>query len=85
MRTKEEIRKARTDAGLTQREAAELVGVSLGQWEHYEAGRRNMRERIWKLFEERIRERARIQELEARGQELETMRRALVDLAGGER
>jgi transcriptional regulator with XRE-family HTH domain len=71
MRTKEEIRETRKEAELTQREAAKLVGVSRAQWEHYEAGRRNMRERTFVLFQERIEERAKIDRLLGRLLELE--------------
>lgn len=34
------IAAARRAAGLTQLEAAELAGIGPGEWEHYEAGRR---------------------------------------------
>ena len=38
MLTKEEIRRMRTDAGLTQKEAAELLDISVSTVQNYEAG-----------------------------------------------
>ena len=44
----ESIRKARSNAGLTQREAANLIGYSRRSWQEWESGRRNMR---WIAFD----------------------------------
>ena len=47
--TPQQIRKTRKDAGLTQKQAAELVHVSMRQWRRWEAGDKiNMT--AWKLF-----------------------------------
>lgn len=46
----EEIVAARHAAGLTQREAAAIVQVSLRAWQHWEYGKRNMHPALWRLF-----------------------------------
>jgi len=73
----ERIRGERQLEGLTQREAAALVGVSVGQWEHYEAGRRNMRARTFDLFLGRLADRKRIRDLERTVGQLEQVIRLL--------
>lgn len=51
MPSKQEVAQARADAGLTQREAAELVHLSTpGRWAEYENGTRNMDAARWELF-----------------------------------
>ena len=45
-----EIKQARQAAGLTQTEAAKLVGVALRTWQHWEGGDRKMSAPVWKLF-----------------------------------
>jgi DNA (cytosine-5)-methyltransferase 1 len=45
-----EIREARHRAGLTQSQAAALVGVTLRSWQYWEAGERNVEARAWELF-----------------------------------
>jgi transcriptional regulator with XRE-family HTH domain len=51
MPDKIKVAKARADAGLTQREAAELVHLSTpGRWAEYESGVRNMDAARWELF-----------------------------------
>jgi len=45
-----DIREARIRAGLTQRGAAELIGVTLRAWQYWEAGERNVEARTWELF-----------------------------------
>ena len=50
MPTKAEVKQARIDAGLTQGQAAELIGVSLRTWQFWEAGKYNMRDQSWRLF-----------------------------------
>jgi transcriptional regulator with XRE-family HTH domain len=81
--TAEQIRKQRQLAELTQRHAAELVGVSVSQWEHYEAGRRNMRGRTWRLFQDRIAEQKKVRALEFRIRQLEKIQLRL-DVMRGE-
>lgn len=49
---KEEIKEARLKAGLTQKQAAELVGSpSYRTWQDWEAGKRNMPAAKWELFQ----------------------------------
>ena len=48
--SKEEIKKAREAAGLTQVQAAELVGVIERAWQRYEAGDRAMSAAMYELF-----------------------------------
>jgi len=48
--TPEQIIQARTDAGLTQREAASLTLVSLSGFQHWEYGVRAMHPAMWELF-----------------------------------
>ncbi|TQE91139.1 MAG: helix-turn-helix domain-containing protein [Spiribacter salinus] len=45
-----EIRAARLAAGLTQRQAGELIGGTLRTWQDWEYGRRNMPSAKWELF-----------------------------------
>lgn len=45
-----EIKKARTAAGLTQTQAAKLVHVVLSSWQRWEAGERKMHPAYWELF-----------------------------------
>jgi putative transcriptional regulator len=54
--TPAEIRAARAAAGLSQREAAELVWAKLRTWQHWEAGTRTMHPAIWWAFQRRNRE-----------------------------
>ncbi len=44
------IRVRRDDAGLTQREAADLIHKSLDAYRAYERGRRKMDLTVWELF-----------------------------------
>lgn len=48
--TPEEVKEARTRAGLKQREAAELVHVALRAWQSWEDGSRQMSLTAWELF-----------------------------------
>jgi DNA-binding transcriptional regulator YiaG len=50
MPTKEEIKAARLQAGLTQEEAGRLVGTGWKYWQQWEYGKRPMRPPIWELF-----------------------------------
>lgn len=50
MPTIEQIKKARKEAGLTQKEAAELLGVAHITWRQYESGARNMPKINYELF-----------------------------------
>jgi putative transcriptional regulator len=45
-----EVRDARIRAGLTQSQAAALVGVSLRSWQYWEEGGRQMQSSKWELF-----------------------------------
>ena len=57
----ETFRQARLAAGLTQREAAELLGVKLRRWEAWEQGENPMHQVFWDTFTLKLRlaERAR--------------------------
>jgi len=48
--TTEIVRQARTDANLTQRQAAELIYCTERQWRNYEIGVTNMPRGLWELF-----------------------------------
>lgn len=48
--TKEEIKQARTDAGLTQSKAAELIYKKIRTWQQWEAGDREMDPAFFELF-----------------------------------
>ena len=48
--TPTEIKQARHSAGLTQQAAADLVGITIKAWQHYEYGIRNIPPLRWKLF-----------------------------------
>jgi transcriptional regulator with XRE-family HTH domain len=50
MITPDQIKKARLDAKLTQQAAADLVGITLKAWQHYEYALRNIPPLRWKLF-----------------------------------
>lgn len=49
----DEIRAARLKAGLTQQEAAALIGYTLRAWESWEGGKRGMRRALFDHFLER--------------------------------
>lgn len=53
MPTSEEIKAARIAAGLTQTQAAETIGYKLRTWQDWEAGKRNMREVVFELFQQK--------------------------------
>lgn len=44
------IRAARSAAGLTQTQAAELIYCTLRGWQEWEAGNRKMHPAFWELF-----------------------------------
>jgi DNA-binding transcriptional regulator YiaG len=46
-----EVKDARHRAGLTQSQAAALVGVSLRSWQYWEEGGRQMQSSKWELFQ----------------------------------
>ena len=48
--TPSQIRELRAAAGLTQKQSAELCGVSVRAWKGYEAGDYSMSEPVWRLF-----------------------------------
>lgn len=53
MPTKEEVKAARLQAGLTQDEAGRMAGCAKDAWKHWqqwEYGKRTMRAPIWELF-----------------------------------
>ena len=53
--TSEEISKARAAAGLTQKEASELVHLGTpGRWAEYENGSRNIDAARWELFKLKV-------------------------------
>ena len=45
-----DIKEARLAAGLTQQQAAELIGYSRRAWQEWECGRRNMRFLVFEAF-----------------------------------
>lgn len=47
---KSKIKEARLRAGLTQKKAAEVAGVSISSWEHYESGTRVIALPTFRLF-----------------------------------
>ena len=50
MPKKQEIKKARQAAGLTQRQAGELLSVGVRTWQRWEYGERRMSPAMWELF-----------------------------------
>jgi len=44
------IKQTRIDAGLTQRESAEWVGITTRAWQYYEAGTVSVPTPTWRLF-----------------------------------
>lgn len=48
--TTEIVRQARTDANLTQRQAAELIYCTERQWRNYEMGVTGLPRGLWELF-----------------------------------
>ena len=46
----EDIKAARLEAGLTQKEAGELVYSTCRAWQYWEAGQRKMHPAIWEYF-----------------------------------
>jgi DNA-binding XRE family transcriptional regulator len=48
--TPEQVKQSRTDAGLTQTEAAELIYKGCRAWQQYEKGDRAMDAAYWELF-----------------------------------
>lgn len=53
MPTKDQIRLARTQAGLTQQQAADLLGVPRNTWARYEMGIRSLTASEWALWKHR--------------------------------
>lgn len=47
---KEEIRKVRESAGLSQTSAADMVHTTCRTWQQWEAGDRRMHPAFWELF-----------------------------------
>lgn len=47
----DEIKELRTALGLTFREAAEIIHVTLRGWQAYESGERRMHLAFWELFQ----------------------------------
>lgn len=45
-----DIRKARADAGITQKKAAEMLHTSIRAYQQWEAGDRAMHPAFWELF-----------------------------------
>lgn len=48
--TAEQVRQARSDAGLTQTHAAALIGAAMRSWQDWEAGKSKMPAGLWLLF-----------------------------------
>ena len=48
--TPEQIRNARHEAGLTQKQAAELIRATLRSWEGWEQGEGKMHPGLWEFF-----------------------------------
>lgn len=46
-----DIRSARLSLGLTQAQAGQVIGASRRAWQEWEAGRRNMPNAKWELFQ----------------------------------
>lgn len=49
-----EIKEARVAAGLTQTQAAALVGVQPRAWRYWEVGGRKMSGAVWELFQIKV-------------------------------
>ena len=49
-----QIRAARLEAGLTQRQAADLIYATVSAWESWEQGLRRMHPGLWELFRLKI-------------------------------
>ncbi len=62
--TRDEIKKMRKDAGLTQEEAARLIGESPRSWFAMEAGRRVLKKGQQELFQIKIRSEATTKSIE---------------------
>jgi DNA-binding XRE family transcriptional regulator len=52
--TKQQIIQTRKDAGLTQTQAAELIGAKLRTWQDWEGEQRNMPAAKFELFELKV-------------------------------
>lgn len=48
--SKEEVKKARLNAGLTQMQAANVIGYKLRSWQMWESGDRKMRKSLFDYF-----------------------------------
>jgi putative transcriptional regulator len=48
--TPEQVREARSAAGMTQSEAARAVRGTMRAWQEWEAGNRRMHPGLWELF-----------------------------------
>jgi len=44
------IKQARLDAQLTQKAAADLVGITTRAWQYYESGHTRIKQPTWRLF-----------------------------------
>jgi DNA-binding transcriptional regulator YiaG len=64
----DDIRAARTAAGLTQTEAGDLVHASLRTWQQWEAGDRKMHPGLFELFRLKTRQEKRKQQANDRNQ-----------------
>lgn len=49
-----DIRTARERAGLTQKQAANLIYATLRGWQFWEAGHRRMNPGLWELFQSKL-------------------------------
>ncbi len=64
----DDIRAARTAAGLTQTEAGDVVHASLRTWQQWEAGDRKMHPGLFELFKLKTRQEKRKQQANDRNQ-----------------
>jgi DNA-binding XRE family transcriptional regulator len=48
--TAQQVKQARKEAGLTQKQAADKIMVSKRSWQYYEAGQREMSAAVWELY-----------------------------------
>jgi putative transcriptional regulator len=55
--TKEQVVAARHDAGMTQQQAADLLGVNIRSWKRYEYGEREMHPLFFEAFQTKAKKR----------------------------
>jgi DNA-binding transcriptional regulator YiaG len=55
--TPAEIKRKRLSAGLSRKEAGELIGVAYRTWQDWELGTAKMRPQLWELFQMKVKAR----------------------------